>query len=174
LISSGTSGKESAFLDASEDGDDVFFLTAAQLVPADTDNAYDIYDARVCTEVSPCLSSNSSVVQECETTGSCRAPSGAASSQAPAAASATFSGPGNIASGVLPSKTLTTPKPKPLTRKQKLAAALKTCKKIKTRHKRVLCERQARKRYGAKPKSKSKPKAKKSQTVAALSVTRGW
>ena len=37
LISSGTSSQESAFLDASENGDDVFFLTAAQLVSADTD-----------------------------------------------------------------------------------------------------------------------------------------
>jgi hypothetical protein len=179
LISSGTSGKESAFLEASENGNDVFFLTAAQLVPADTDNAYDIYDARVCTEASPCLASNSSSVQECETTGSCRPVSGVAP-QVPAVASATFSGPGNIAGGVLPSKTLTTPKPKPLTRKQKLAAALKTCKKLKTRHRRVVCERQARKRYATKPKGNSKPKAKKSQTVAesktaiTSSVARSW
>ena len=58
LISSGTSSQESAFLDASENGDDVFFLTAAQLVPADTDDAYDIYDAHVCSEASPCTSSS--------------------------------------------------------------------------------------------------------------------
>ncbi len=38
LISSGTASQESAFLDASESGEDVFFLTAAQLVPADTDH----------------------------------------------------------------------------------------------------------------------------------------
>jgi hypothetical protein len=47
LISSGTSPDESAFLDASESGDDVFFLTASQLVKKDTDSAYDIYDAAV-------------------------------------------------------------------------------------------------------------------------------
>jgi hypothetical protein len=47
LISSGTSAEESAFLDASESGDDIFFLTAAKLAPTDTDNALDIYDARV-------------------------------------------------------------------------------------------------------------------------------
>ena len=57
LISSGTSNRESAFLDASENGDDVFFLTAAQLVPADDDQAFDIYDAHVCSESSPCLTS---------------------------------------------------------------------------------------------------------------------
>ncbi|HEV7481650.1 MAG TPA: hypothetical protein VGO13_00970 [Solirubrobacterales bacterium] len=47
LISSGTSGQESAFLDASESGDDVFFLTASRLSAKDEDAAYDIYDARV-------------------------------------------------------------------------------------------------------------------------------
>ncbi len=47
LISSGVSGQESAFLDASESGNDVFFITEAKLSPFDTDNAYDVYDARV-------------------------------------------------------------------------------------------------------------------------------
>ena len=47
LISSGTSPEESAFMDASEDGDDVFFLTASKLAPTDVDNALDLYDARV-------------------------------------------------------------------------------------------------------------------------------
>jgi hypothetical protein len=54
LISSGTSGEESAFLEASENGNDVFFLTASQLVPGDIDTAYDIYDAHVCSMESPC------------------------------------------------------------------------------------------------------------------------
>lgn len=47
LVSSGTSGLESAFIDASENGNDVFFMTAAQLSYHDTDSSYDIYDARV-------------------------------------------------------------------------------------------------------------------------------
>jgi hypothetical protein len=47
LISSGTSGEESAFLDASESGDDIFFLTGSQLTSADIDGVLDIYDARV-------------------------------------------------------------------------------------------------------------------------------
>ena len=47
LISSGASAEQSAFLDASESGDDVFFLTAAQLSRRDTDTALDVYDARV-------------------------------------------------------------------------------------------------------------------------------
>jgi DNA-binding beta-propeller fold protein YncE len=47
LVSSGTGREESAFLDASESGDDVFFLTGARLAPRDTDSALDVYDARV-------------------------------------------------------------------------------------------------------------------------------
>jgi hypothetical protein len=47
LISSGTASTESVFLDASENGDDVFFLTTAQLSKRDTDTTYDVYDARV-------------------------------------------------------------------------------------------------------------------------------
>jgi hypothetical protein len=46
LISSGTSASESAFLDSSENGKDVFFLTAARLSPRDTDTSLDLYDAR--------------------------------------------------------------------------------------------------------------------------------
>ena len=48
LISSGTSSEESAFLDASVSGNDVFFLTASQLVQSDLDTALDVYDAHVC------------------------------------------------------------------------------------------------------------------------------
>jgi hypothetical protein len=47
LISSGTSPEESAFMDASESGDDVFFLTQSRLTGKDTDTAFDLYDARV-------------------------------------------------------------------------------------------------------------------------------
>ena len=48
LITSGESDRESTFLDASESGNDVFFLTSAKLVPQATESGYDIYDARVC------------------------------------------------------------------------------------------------------------------------------
>ncbi len=47
LISSGTSDDNSTFTDASADGDNVFFTTRAQLVPADQDESSNMYDARV-------------------------------------------------------------------------------------------------------------------------------
>jgi hypothetical protein len=46
LISSGTSKLRSDFVDAGASGNNVFFTTAQQLVPSDTDGAFDLYDAR--------------------------------------------------------------------------------------------------------------------------------
>jgi len=46
LISSGVSDEDSYFIDASSSGDDVFISTRQQLVGADVDERYDIYDAR--------------------------------------------------------------------------------------------------------------------------------
>ncbi|HKO37918.1 MAG TPA: hypothetical protein VJU14_06085 [Solirubrobacterales bacterium] len=47
LLSSGTGVKEALFFDASASGDDVFFLTPAQLSVRDKDQELDVYDARV-------------------------------------------------------------------------------------------------------------------------------
>ena len=46
-MSSGKGGSRSEFIDASADGDDVFFTTRERLVGRDTDNQIDVYDARV-------------------------------------------------------------------------------------------------------------------------------
>ena len=48
------------------------------------------------------------------------------------------------------------PKKKALTRKQKLAKALKACHRKHSRSKRHVCERLARKRFGARPKQKGR------------------
>jgi hypothetical protein len=96
LISSGTSREESAFLDASESGDDVFFLTAARLVPQDTDTAYDIYDAHVCgAEGVPC-SLEPVPPPPCTTSESCKASATLQPEIFGAPASATFVGTGNL------------------------------------------------------------------------------
>jgi len=47
LLSAGRAESDSEFLDASENGDDVFFLTRERLVGIDTDDQVDLYDARV-------------------------------------------------------------------------------------------------------------------------------
>jgi hypothetical protein len=46
LISDGSSAGGASFVDASSDGNDVFFVTRAQLVAQDTDQLVDLYDAR--------------------------------------------------------------------------------------------------------------------------------
>ena len=140
LLSSGTSDQESAFLDASEEGGDVFFLTAARLLPQDPDEAFAVYDAHECSERSPCSPAAPAAPAPCTEAEACRA---ALSTQPsfPAPPTATLSGTGNV---VVPP----TAKPGPLSRAQKLEKALKACRKLK-REKRPACERQARKRYGA-------------------------
>ncbi len=47
LISTGSSGRDSTFFGASEDGDDVFFVTGERLARSDGDESLDLYDARV-------------------------------------------------------------------------------------------------------------------------------
>ena len=163
-ISSGTSEHESAFLDASENGNDVFFITAARLAPQDVDGINDVYDAHVCEASAPCLPAPPPASVPCdeETPGSpaCRG------SQQPVPvfeepASRASSGPGAAALvSVLPSKAVQPPaKAKPLTRAQKLAKALKLCKKAKHKSKRLACEKLAKKRYGPIKRSPAKNSA---------------
>ncbi len=151
LMSSGTAAEESAFVDASADGADVFFVTAQTLVASDRDSSFDLYDARVCTVSSPCLTSEGASSTPCESSETCR-PTGA---DPPAASTpsgtATVSGTGNVPSvKVLDQKT--TSKPKPETRRQKLKKALKLCRAHfkHSKKRRVACEVRALHRYGAK------------------------
>ena len=158
LISSGTSPVESGFLDASENGEDVFFLTAEKLVPQDTDTAFDVYDAHVCTTQEPCVSAPVSP-PECTTAEGCRAAPAPQPSIFGAPPSATFSGSGNTS--LTPKQVVTPKKSAAQIKAEKLAKALEACKK-KPKKQRARCEQQAHKRYGTKAKKKSKAKAKKS------------
>jgi hypothetical protein len=154
LISSGSSGEESAFLDASESGGDVFFLTTAKLAPQDTDTSVDVYDARECIVSSSCFSSSTEEPPPCTTEASCRP----APTQQPAIfgapSSATFSGVGNLSTTPAVVKASGKKKTKSLTRAQKLAKALKACKKEKSSKKRATCEKHAHKTYGSSPETK--------------------
>jgi hypothetical protein len=96
LISSGESSQESAFLDASESGGDVFFLTASQLVPADVDHAYDVYDAHECGVEGIACTTATEVPPPCTTEASCKPAPEPPPSIYGAPASATFNGPGNL------------------------------------------------------------------------------
>lgn len=156
LISSATSGRESAFLDASPSGNDVYFLTAAKLLPQDQDTNYDIYDARVCGEAG-CQPPEVPPPAPCGSIPGCRGEAPPPPTFLPAPS---FSGPGNTPHKVGGGETLPSKVSKPpLTKAQKLALALKSCRKLahKTRaqkKKRAKCEAAAKKKYGAKKAAK--------------------
>jgi DNA-binding beta-propeller fold protein YncE len=165
LISGGTSNRESAFLDASESGNDVFFLTSSALVPQqDQDNNFDVYDARVCAPET-CITPPGGSSAACDSLDSCK---GQGPSQpafgAPDSLTSPASGNGGPQSAVSPTKVVVKKK---LTRAQQLAKALKACKKLKKKAKRVSCEKSARKKYGP------KKAAKKSGKKAAKSSPKG-
>jgi hypothetical protein len=144
LISSGHSASESVFMDASEKGNDVFFLSADHLSTADADSAYDIWDAHVCSASSPCLIPPV-LPPPCSSGDSCKPAPSPQPELFGAGPSETFSGAGNVVPASKPAV-----KPKVLTRAQKLSKALASCRKQYQRSKkrRRACERTAHKRYG--------------------------
>ncbi len=161
LISSGdaTDQHESAFLDASENGDDAFFLTSEKLVSSAVEPAFEVYDARICdtSESEPCLPAPPPP-PPAECAGeACKPPSPGAPTF-PTSATATFNGPGNPPNanqGVEHTKTTRPPK---LTRAQELAKALRVCRKLEHKKKRIACVRHARKEFGQSKKTKKKKK----------------
>jgi hypothetical protein len=136
LISPGMAEDDAVFADASESGNDVFFTTRQQLVPADRDQNVDLYDARVAGRA------EESAPPSCSREA-CREPISSPVFQAPV--SAAYVGPGNLMPPApLPPVKL---KPKPLTRAQKLAKALRACGAKRNRHRRAACEARARRRF---------------------------
>jgi WD40-like Beta Propeller Repeat len=150
---------ESAFLDASESGDDVFFLTAAKLSTADKDTNFDVYDARVCAQAPSfsCLPGAALGSEPCSGETTCKQGPVTPKQFPPVGMTAPASA--KVPAGAtLPSKVVA--KPKRTTRAQLLAKALKHCRaryKAKSKRKqRVACERRARRRYSAAHKRSKK------------------
>ncbi len=128
---------DSAFVDASPTGDDVFLTTADRLVPQDQDSRVDMYDARVGggfpVSVSP---------PACDNGDSCKGPVSPQPGVFGASGSATFSGAGNLAPVV----------------------AVKPAVKPKTKTKPKQCKKGFLKKHGkCVKKSKSKRKAKQAK-----------
>jgi hypothetical protein len=148
LISAGTSPLESAFLDASESGSDVFFLTSSKLAPQDVDAERDVYDAHECSATAPCFAIPPEPSPPCVTGESCKAAPSAQPDIFGAPSSETLFGLGNPP----PPAEVKAP---PLTRAQKLAKALRQCAK-KPKRRRKGCRAAAHRRYGAKAKAKAR------------------
>jgi hypothetical protein len=133
LISSGSSSEESVFLDASESGGDVFFLTSAPLVAEDKDTAFDVYDAHVCSVLVACAS-EAVVPPACVTAESCRVALSAQPSIFGASGSATFTGVGNAPPApVVPAGTVKCSRGKRLSRGKCVKVKRKRTKARKTR-----------------------------------------
>ncbi len=166
LISSGTSENESALLEATPSGDDVFFITSAPLLAQDTDDAFDIYDARVCSEQSPCLTPPPPAPSGCEEADACRPASPPVQAPGGPSGTASFSGSGNLHPQAHQGVKGVKEGVKPLTRAQKLAKALATCRKqhAHSKRKRETCEAHARRLYGPAKKPKSAAKARRSSS----------
>ena len=155
LISDGQDQAGATFARATLSGSDVFFTSNDALVRQDENpGTENIYDARVDGGFSaPALAAPPCSGEACQGT----------LSPAPlfqSSASATFTGGANVPPGTQtkPPSTQTKPPIKALTRVQKLAKALKTCKAKHNKKRRAACQRQAHKRYA--PRTKAKKKAK--------------
>jgi len=165
LISSGTSERESAFLDASEGGGDVFFSTAAQLVAQDSEPGHEVYVAAECGagEAPACLPEKPPPIEECNGEA-CRGPVGPQPGvQIPPTYTSSFAGNQAAPAGAPAGK------PKPvvrtkLTRAQTLAKAMKACRKLKRKKRRQACERKARKAYATKGKPTNRRAAGRSSS----------
>ncbi len=145
LLSSGSSSNASYLIDASASGNDVFLITTSQLVTADQNEYFDIYDARVdAKEEAP--------PTQCTGTG-CQ---GVAASPPIFAtpASATYNGVGNFPASATPAAK---PKPKP---KKKVSCTSKSKKKGKSKKSKA-------KRSAKQAKTKSKPAPCKAKKAAA-------
>jgi hypothetical protein len=145
LISDGTDNTDHAGLigmDAS--GENIFFVTADKLVGQDTDEDYDVYDARIeggFPAPNPPATCGGEACQ-----GSLTAPlTPAIPGSSGSVIDGNLTSPGLRLPGETPAPRRTR---KPLTRAQKLRKALHSCHNDKRKAKRRRCERAATKRYG--------------------------
>jgi hypothetical protein len=137
LVSTGTSSTESAFVDASSDGNDVFFATTEGIAPQDRDGALDIYDAHVCTSELPCTQEPAASPTSCTTIEGCRGTATPQRIEWEPTSSVTFFGPANLKPAA----------PKEASARRRHGRALKRCaanrayKRHKQRHKLQACKR---------------------------------
>jgi len=146
MISDGQSAASEA-VGMSASGSDIFFLTRTPLVGQDTDQLIDVYDARIDGGFPAPMPELSCSGEACQGGQSLSPTFGTPGSQS-------FTGGGNETPPAF--KEVLEPEAKPksklLTKVQKLAKALKVCKKDKARKMRDACDRLARKRSRRKGK----------------------
>jgi hypothetical protein len=155
VISDGVNTRNAELVGIDPSGQDIFFETSDPLVAQDVDTQFSVYDARAGGGFSSLPG-----VTEC-TGEACQGEP--ASVSPPSAPPGSLSAPGgNLVPAPAPSVVRRAKaKVRPLTRAQHLAKALSAChrnksKRNKSKLKRISCEKNADKRYGAKSKAKAK------------------
>jgi hypothetical protein len=143
LISSGTDSADSYFMDASANGNDVFFVTRERLVGWDLDDNYDLYDARVGGG----FPEPPSPPPQCQAPDCQGAPPAAPAAAAPG--SAAFSGVGNLTLAAP-----LAPRTRAITKAHGLKRALQACRHL-PRRRRHRCEVRARRHYASRTVSKT-------------------
>ena len=150
----------------SASGSDIFFPTQSELVGQDTDDLLDVYDARIGGGFP------APPPRTCppESEGGCQGSSTKPGEGEPALSSTRPAG-GNLTPGTGGVAAVhVVVKPKPLTRAQKLAKALKACT-AKPKRKRAACKAQARKKYGPKPKPQGQEEHAEGQVMLRMVKT---
>jgi hypothetical protein len=138
LLSGITNADDAYFVDASENGDDVFLMSRGKLAPGAGNENMALYDVRVDGGFpEPALA--------CTGTGCQGVPPAPPRFATPA--SVTFAGTGNYAPQPPSSKPTSS---RPTSRTVLLTRALKACRAKHGRRKRAACESAARRRYGPK------------------------
>ena len=148
LISDGNGPAEDGFAVISGSGSDIFFETSSELVGQDSDELGDIYDARIDGGFPAPAPEPSCSGEACQ-------PGPSAPPSFGSTGTSSFTGQGNIAPGSTAFPTPQSATPKPSTRAEQLANALKACGRDKPKARRETCETRARKRYGTKRKPKT-------------------
>ncbi len=181
LLSSGSSDRESAFVEATPSGDDAFFVTESNLLPQDTDTAFDIYDARVCSTALPCQTVPAPPPAGCDETQSCRPALPPVAPESAVGGSQTYVGAGNPAVtapqfGVKSEKAIKPATAKPPTKAIRLKLALAACRRRykHSRRKRTSCERTARRRYGPPAKRSKTSSPSRGANVVSRHRPEGW
>ncbi len=150
LISDGINESASWLIGSSSSGSSVFFVSRSQLVPEDGSEVDVVYDARV-SGIPPLTP------PKCVGTGCQGIPSAPPVFATPS--SVTFNGVGNFPPPSAPTENTKTTTPQ--TKAQKLAKALKVCRRKPQKKKRAVCELQAKRRYGTKANARKTSKGRK-------------
>jgi hypothetical protein len=137
LLTTGTSPDDSHFLEASPSGRDVFFSTNQRLNRWDTDNSYDLYDARVEGGFPEPIAPKAECSGE-----TCQGAIPTPPAIGVPSSNTFFGGSDNVVPSVR--KVVV----KPLTKAQKLSKALRKCKTKRKKVQRKKCEASARKSFG--------------------------